>query len=84
VERFLVAMGSLDPVRDESGLRHTPANAGIGQSGPVFFLGGTTGTSEARTITIPTGKKLCFPIANYLNDYPCPDPNFQPAPGQSL
>src|SRR5213076_3066927 len=21
---------------------------------------------------------------NYTNDYPCPDPSFQPAPGQSL
>jgi hypothetical protein len=25
-----------------------------------------------------------FPIVNLLNDYPCPDPTFQPGPGQSL
>jgi len=38
-----------------------------------------------RSCTIPTGKALFFPIGiTYLNDYPCPDPNFQPPPGQTL
>jgi hypothetical protein len=37
-----------------------------------------------RSCTIPTGKALFFPIIIYLNDYPCPDPNFQPPPGVTL
>jgi len=33
----------------------------------------------------PDRKALFFPIGiTYLNDYPCPDPNFQPPPGQTL
>jgi hypothetical protein len=55
------------------------------QSGHVWFLAGTAGGGPVtRTGTIPSGTALFFPIVNYLNDYPCPDPNFQPAPGQSL
>ena len=37
-----------------------------------------------RTVTIPAGKAIFFGLFNYFNDYPCPDPNFQPAPGQTL
>lgn len=56
-----------------------------GQSGPVWFLAGTAGQGPVtRSCTIPTGKALFFPIITYLNDYPCPDPNFQPPPGQTL
>jgi hypothetical protein len=58
-----------------------------GQSGPVWFLAGTTGqgpvTRECSDY-IPKGKALFFPVITYLNDYPCPDPNFQPPPGQTL
>lgn len=54
------------------------------QSGPVFFLAGNTGGTVFRNVTIPSGKAVFFPINNYLNDYPCPDPNFQPSPGESL
>ena len=56
----------------------------LNQSGPVWFLAGTYGTTAERTITIPQGKGIFFPIFNYFNDYPCPDPLFHPAPGQSL
>jgi len=56
-----------------------------GQSGPVWFLAGTAGQGPVtRSCTIPTGKAIFFPIITYLNDYPCPDPNFQPPPGQTL
>lgn len=34
--------------------------------------------------TVEPGKALLLPAAVYLNDYPCPDPAFEPAPGQSL
>lgn len=59
----------------------------LGQSGPVWFLAGTTGQGPVTrecSDPIPRGKALFFPIISYLNDYPCPDPNFQPAPGQTL
>jgi hypothetical protein len=57
----------------------------LGQSGSVWFLAGTTGGDPVtRSCTIPTGTALFFPIINYLNDYPCPDPSFRPAPGQTL
>jgi hypothetical protein len=37
--------------------------AGLGQSGPVWFLAGTFGNASAeRTVTIPAGKALSFPI----------------------
>ena len=54
------------------------------QSGPVWFLAGSFGTTVERTVTIPEGKGIFFPIFNYFNDYPCPDTTFHPAPGQSL
>lgn len=59
----------------------------LGQSGSVWFLAGTTGQGPVArecSDTIPSGKTLFFPIITYLNDYPCPDPNFQPPPGQTL
>jgi len=34
-------------------------------------------------ITIPN-KAIFLPIISILNDYPCPDPDFEPADGQSL
>ena len=56
-----------------------------GQSGSVWFLAGTVGQGPVtRSCTIPTGKALFIPIITYLNDYPCPDPNFQPPPGETL
>jgi hypothetical protein len=60
-------------------------DCGMGQSGSVWFLAGTAGQGPViRSCTIPTGKALFFPIISYLNDYPCPDPNFQPPPGETL
>ena len=56
----------------------------LNQSGPVWFLAGTFGTTVERTITIPESKGIFFPIFNYFNDYPCPDSTFHPAPGQTL
>jgi hypothetical protein len=50
----------------------------------VWFLAGNLGGESTRTCTVPSGKAIFFPLVNYLNDYPCPDPSFHPAPGQSL
>jgi hypothetical protein len=70
---------------DRSPIQDTTGELGSqGQSGPVWFLAGTGGGAVERTITIPTGKGVFFPLLNVINDYPCPDPNFQPGPGQTL
>lgn len=58
-----------------------------GQSGNVWFLAGqafTIGGPVTRTGEVPSGKYLFFPLVNLVNDYPCPDPTFQPDPGESL
>jgi len=77
-----------NPIFDTTG-----ASCGIDQSGPVWFLAGTSGFSAERDCTVPAGKMIFFPIVNLGNDYPCLDltktppridPNFQPGPGQSL
>jgi hypothetical protein len=50
-----------NPVTDSTG-----AFAAVGQSGPVWFLGGTFGNSVTRTVTVPAGKALFFPVHNWL------------------
>lgn len=66
----------------------TGADCGIGQFGPVWFLpavpGSSLGTNVTRTCTIPRGRSIVLQLASAMNDYPCPDPTFRPAPGQSL
>lgn len=61
------------------------SQAGLNTTGPVIFLAGSFGQTVTRTITVPHGKALLFPLINFFNDYPCPEEfNFEPAPGQSL
>jgi hypothetical protein len=65
---------SENPVLDDTG-----ANAAVGQSGPVWFLAGTFGGTTERTIEVPHGKALFFPIVNiFVNSQFCvePDDNF--------
>src|SRR5262249_5180929 len=50
-----------NPVQDTTG-----AYAGVGQSGPVWFLAGTSGGNVVRTIVVPPGKSLFFPIVNNI------------------
>jgi hypothetical protein len=45
-----------NPLLDDTG-----EFAGVGQSGPVFFLAGSFGESEERTLTIPAGKAIFIP-----------------------
>lgn len=52
---------SSNPVADTSG-----EFAGVGQSGPVWFLAGTFGNSVERTVTIPAGKGIFLPIHNWI------------------
>jgi len=51
----------INPLLDQTG-----QNAALGQSGEVWFLAGTTGGSAERTVTVPPGKALFFPIVNNL------------------
>src|SRR5262245_14186981 len=41
---------------------------GIGPADKYFFLAGTAGGAVARTVTVPHGKTLFFPILNYDAD----------------
>lgn len=63
-----------------------PVNLADGQSGKVWFLAGANGgLSEPRTGEVPAGTRLFFPLANLVNDYPCPpDFHFEPDPGETL
>ncbi len=54
------------------------------ETGPVYFLAGIAQNGGSVNVTIPQDKALLFPLVNYINDYPCPDPNFEPAAGQTL
>jgi hypothetical protein len=71
-----------NPVLDQTG-----ADCAVGQAGPVWFIPRIAGPrvfSGSRTCTIPVHKALFLEIGAYVDPYPCPDPNFHPAPGQSL
>ena len=61
---------------------------GEDQHGPVWFLpavpGSHLGTEISRSCTIPHERAIMLQMSSALNDYPCPDPAFHPAPGQSL
>lgn len=56
---ILEAPASTNPLFDMTG-----AWAGVNNDGPVFFLAGSTGGFVTRTITVPSGKALFFPIGN--------------------
>ena len=55
------------PADHNPALDPTGADAAQGQSGPVWFLAGTFGSGKAeRTLTIPPGKALFFPLINFV------------------
>lgn len=71
-----------NPLTDQTGVR-----CAVAQEGPVWFLPRIAGPrvfSGSRTCTIPFGKAIFLEIGAYVNPWPCPDPSFAPAPGQSL
>jgi hypothetical protein len=53
--------GAVNPLNDTTG-----QYAASAQSGPVWFLAGTSGSDEERTVTVPSGKALFFPVVNDL------------------
>lgn len=83
-ERWWQWETSVGTTRNPS-LDTTGAHCGVNQSGPVWFLGTTFGSgSVTRSCTIPGERALLVNLSGILNDYPCPDPNFHPAPGETL
>src|SRR5213083_1086403 len=46
-----------NPIFDSTG-----EDCDVGQSGPVWFLAGTSGSTAVRSCTIPAGKSIFFPI----------------------
>lgn len=59
----------------------------VGQQGPVWYMApifAMNPGSYTRTCTIPHNKAILFQVAWVADTWPCPDPNFGPAPGQSL
>jgi len=63
-----------------------PVDISAGQSGHVWFLAGANdGLTSPRTGVVPSGTALFLPLANLINDYPCPpDFHFEPDPGETL
>jgi hypothetical protein len=65
-----------------------PVDISAHQSGHVWFLAGAAGPnglSTPRRGVVPTGTPLFFPLANLINDYPCPPEfGFEPDPGETL
>lgn len=73
------------PTADNPSLDQTGADCGRHQHGIVWNLGASFGSSTVvRNCAIPGPRALLANLSGILNDYPCPDPNFHPAPGQSL
>jgi len=75
------------PVDHNPLIDQTGADCDVGQDGPVWFLPRIAGPrvfSGSRACAIPLGKAIFLEIGAYVNPWPCPDPNFKPAPGQSL
>lgn len=55
------------------------------QSGHVWFLAGANLGPTTRSGQVPVGTSLFFPLANLINDYPCPPQfGFEPDPGETL
>ena len=52
------------------------------QFGPVYFV--PDGPNHNDAFTVPRHKAVAIMLSQIGNDFPCPDPAFKPAPGQSL
>lgn len=76
LEWVLAIPAASNPLLDPDG-----AFAAVGQSGKVWFLVGTVGGPATRTVTVPAGTALFFPIVNYfwVNTPEYGDPPWSPA-----
>jgi hypothetical protein len=75
LEWLLAIPAASSPLLDPDG-----AFAAVGQSGKVWFLAGTVGGPATRSVTVPTGTALFFPIVNFfwLNTPEYGDPPWSP------
>jgi hypothetical protein len=55
-----------DPITDPDG-----SFCDLGQTGPVWYLAGTFGTTVSRTCNVPAGKAILFPLVNVYVNFPC-------------
>ena len=65
----------------------TGADCAVGQHGPVWFLPPIASSAPgnfSRSCSIPHGKAILLSMAFASATWPCPDPTYAPAPGQSL
>jgi hypothetical protein len=65
----------------------TGANCAVNQDGPVWYIARIAGPpvfSGTRSCTIPRHKSIFLYIGAVVDSYPCPDPDWHPAPGQAL
>ncbi|WP_208719431.1 hypothetical protein [Corallococcus sicarius] len=70
---------------DRSPMLHLEQDCGEEQDGPVFFVPvHDLDTTFQRTCRVPKNRPVLLPLWVIINDYPCPDPSFEPAPGQTL
>jgi hypothetical protein len=52
------------------------------QIGPVYFV--PDGPTHVEGFRVPRHKAMAIALSQIAYDYPCPDPTYKPAPGQSL
>lgn len=76
---YSIPAGVVDPGSDTTGV-----NCGINQKGDVWFLAGPASGDSSVTCTVPAGKAIVSAVYASIDDYPCPDPTFQPPSEQSL
>ncbi len=75
------------PLEHNPLLDQTGADCGVDQQGPVWFIPPIAGPpvfSGTRSCSVPRHTAILLDIGHDTNTYPCPDPKFRPAPGQSL
>jgi hypothetical protein len=53
----------------------------VDQYGKAWFVGAASADSSC---SVPLGKAIVLQFGGYSDTYPCPDPSFKPAPGQTL
>ena len=66
---------STNPILDDDG-----SYGAIGQSGKVWYLAGNTGGTTTRSLTVPSGTALFFPLVNFfwVNTPELGDPAWSP------
>jgi hypothetical protein len=68
------------PAATNPGNDQTGAFAATGNNGPVFFLAGTFGGAASRTIVVPSGKPVFFPVVHQFFAAIGANGNFDPSP----